>query len=70
MEIQDLIMIGYGVALLFLAWDRMDLMRRLDDHMHTINNMIDKHNSLVHDLAAFAEEVSDNLDSLEEKIND
>jgi len=68
METIDLIMIGYGVAILFLAWDRLELSRRLDEHARSINFMIDKHNSLVQDLADFAEEVSDSLDSLESTI--
>ena len=70
METLDIILIGYGVLLVYLVWDNTQAHRRLDVHEDCLDETIQKHNQLVEDIAAFADEMDDAFYKLEKKKND
>ncbi|QSL99501.1 hypothetical protein CRP13_gp13 [Roseobacter phage CRP-13] len=67
METLDIILIGYGVLLVYLVWDNIQAHRRLDVHEDCLDETIQKHNHLVEDIAAFADEMDDAFYKLEKK---
>lgn len=58
----DTVLIGFGVVIVFLLWDR----HKMEQQM---GHIADQHNKLCNLIDDFAEQVANDLDELEEKIN-
>ena len=73
METIEIILLGYGVLIAYLAWERMEFQRILENHKDILQEIISKHNHLTDATSEILEalEVVDNdLADLEEKVND
>lgn len=69
LETFEIIMVGYGVALLYLVWETLQMRSHLDSNSDVIDEVISKHNKLAEEMGEFYELVEDEFREMEKKNN-
>ena len=63
-EVIDLMWIGFGLALLYLAWENVSLDRDMDTLTNQLNHMIEQHNNLCEVVEELARDVEKEMNEL------
>ena len=59
METFEIIMVGYGVALLYLVWETLQTQKQVHSNTDVIDEIISKHNKLAEEMGEFFDSVED-----------
>ena len=69
METFEIIMVGYGVALLYLVWETLQTQKQVHLNTDVIDEIIFKHNKLAEEMGEFYGSVEDEFRELDRKNN-
>ena len=69
LETFEIIMVGYGVALLYLVWETLQTQKQVHSNTDVIDEIISKHNKLAEEMGEFFDSVEDEFRELERKKN-
>tara|TARA_R110000737_G_scaffold207172_1_gene225267 strand:+ start:1535 stop:1783 length:249 start_codon:yes stop_codon:yes gene_type:complete len=69
LETFEIIMVGYGVALLYLVWETLQTQKQVHSNTDVIDEIISKHNKLAEEMGEFFDSVEDEFRELERKNN-
>tara|TARA_R110000796_G_scaffold22376_1_gene64937 strand:+ start:790 stop:1032 length:243 start_codon:yes stop_codon:yes gene_type:complete len=69
LETFEIIMVGYGVALLYLVWETLQTQKQVHSNIDVIDEIIFKHNKLAEEMGEFYDSVEDEFRELERKNN-
>ena len=69
LETFEIIMVGYGVALLYLVWETLQTQKQVHSNTDVIDEIIFKHNKLAEEMGEFYDSVEDEFRELERKNN-
>lgn len=67
LETFEIIMVGYGVALLYLVWETLQTQKQVHSNTDVIDEIISKHNKLAEEMGEFYDSVEDEFRELEKK---
>ena len=67
LETFEIIMVGYGVALLYLVWETLQTQKQVHSNTDVIDEIIFKHNKLAEEMGEFYDSVEDEFRELEKK---
>lgn len=59
LETFEIIMVGYGVALLYLVWETLQTQKQVHSNTDVIDEIISKHNKLAEEMGEFFDSVED-----------
>ena len=63
-EVIDLMWIGFGLTILYLAWENVSLDRDIDTLTNQLNHMIEQHNNLCEVVEELARDVEKEMNEL------
>ena len=69
LETFEIIMVGYGVALLYLVWETIQTQKQVHSNTYVIDEIISKHNKLAEEMGEFFDSVEDEFRELERRKN-
>ena len=69
LETFEIIMVGYGVALLYLVWETIQTQKQVHSNTYVIDEIISKHNKLAEEMGEFFDSVEDEFRELDRKNN-
>ena len=69
LETFEIIMVGYGVALLYLVWETLQTQKQVHLNTDVIDEIIFKHNKLAEEMGEFYGSVEDEFRELDRKNN-
>ena len=69
LETFEIIMVGYGVALLYLVWETLQTQKQVHSNTDLIDEIIFKHNKLAEEMGEFYDSVEDEFREMEKKKN-
>ena len=69
LETFEIIMVGYGVALLYLVWETLQTQKQVHSNTDVIDEIISKHNKLAEEMGEFFDSVEDEFRELEREKN-
>ena len=67
-EVIDLILVGFGLIILYLVWESQSLDSDLEDATKQLNHLIQQHTNLCEVVEHLAEDVEQEMDKLEERL--
>lgn len=67
-EVIDLILVGFGLIILYLVWESQSLDSDLENATKQLNHLIQQHNNLCEVVEHLAEDVEQEMDKLEERL--